>query len=186
MIGNELFNMKKSLLFGAAMLLCACTNPATAKEGLVPFEVAERGCLAEALLFEAGNQPLIGMIAVGEVIINRIASDKYPDTVCDVVHEGPISRWHYKELNKKVPIKHRCQFSYYCDGKSDDIKDFERTETYEKVVRAVIYILDILNTGKSKVRIVDGATHYHADYVTPNWSKHLERIVQIEDHIFYK
>ena len=104
MIGNELFNMKKSLLFGAAMLLCACTSPATAKEGLVPFEVAERGCLAEALLFEAGNQPLIGMIAVGEVIINRIKSEKYPDTVCDVVHEGPISKWHYKELNKKVPI----------------------------------------------------------------------------------
>ena len=53
-------------------------------------------------------------------------------------------------------------------------------------MRAVIYILDILNTGMTKIRIVDGATHYHADYVDPSWSKHLERIVQIEDHIFYK
>jgi len=167
------------------MLLCACAN-ASASEGLVSFEVAERKCLAEALFFEAGNQPLIGMIAVGEVIVNRIKSDNYPDTICDVVHEGPIYKWHYKQLNKKVPIKHKCQFSYYCDGKTENIADFERTQTYQKVVKAVIYILDILNTGKSKIRIVDGATHYHADYVNPHWSKHLEQTIQIENHIFYK
>ena len=178
--------MNKSLMLGIGIMLCACAKPATAKEELVPFEVAERVCLAEALFFEAGNQPLIGMIAVGEVIINRIKSEKYPDTVCDVVHEGPISSWHYKELGKKVPIKNKCQFSYYCDGKSEDIDEYKRTDTYQKVTRAVIYIMDILNTGKSKIRIVDGSTHYHADYVSPEWSKHLHRIVQIEDHIFYK
>ena len=171
--------MNKSLMLGIGILLCACAKPATAKEELVPFEVAERVCLAEALFFEAGNQPLIGMIAVGEVITNRIKSDKYPDTICEVVHQGPVSQWWLENHNKKVPIRNQCQFSYYCDGKVEDTYDGGNWD--DSVFAAV------LTTGQNRmIDITSGATHYHANYVSPYWSKVMTRTVTIEDHLFYK
>ena len=66
---------------------------AKGEESLLPDRVVERECMAEAILFEAGNQPIVGKLAVAEVILNRVRSDKYPNTICDVVHEGPIYKW---------------------------------------------------------------------------------------------
>ena len=69
-------------------------------------------CLALNIYFEARNQPTSGQIAVAEVTLNRVASRNYPNTVCGVVHQGPISSWWKKKHNKIVPVRNRCQFSY--------------------------------------------------------------------------
>ena len=59
-----------------------------ASEEITEKEFTERECLAEALFFEAGNQPLLGILGVAEVIFNRVKSERYPNTVCGVVHQG--------------------------------------------------------------------------------------------------
>lgn len=174
--------MKIVGLITGAML---CAVPVLAKEEISEHESRERYCMAEAILFEAGNQPLAGKVAVGEVIMNRVRSSKYPNTVCGVVHQGPISRWWKDKHNKEVPIRNRCQFSYYCDGKSDDVSKWEQTHTWQQVLRATIYVLDT-NIELSAFNITNGATHYHANYVNPHWSKYLKQTIQVQDHIFYK
>lgn len=136
-------------------------------------------CMAEAIYFEAGNQPIAGKVAVGNVILNRTYVAEYPDTVCGVVHQGPV-RESWKKDGNFYPIRHRCQFSYWCDGLSDTPKF---GPTWSDSLDIAGWVLD--GSGVT-LDITDGATHYHANYVSPNWSKVLQKVVQIEAHIFYK
>ena len=67
------------------------------------------------------GEDIVGMIAVGQVIINRVNDIRFDDTICSVVHAG----YYYENY----PIRNRCQFSYWCDGKHErygDIKAFEK------------------------------------------------------------
>ena len=99
--------------------------------------------------------------------------------ICEVVEEGP-TRKSWKDPTVKIPIKHRCQFSWFCDGKSDNPKD---KTTYEKFLS----ISDtILSNDMPFYDITGGATHYHADYVTPAWAKTKTKTIEIQDHIFYR
>tara|TARA_B100000676_G_scaffold299868_1_gene344762 strand:- start:11032 stop:11580 length:549 start_codon:yes stop_codon:yes gene_type:complete len=142
-------------------------------------------CMAEAIYFESGNQPFVGKMAVAEVILNRVQHIGYPDTVCDVVHQGPVREsWKTKQNpdlpdsdRMYYPIKWKCQFTYYCDGKSDEITE---SETWEESLNAAYLMYD------GRVTVAEGATHYHATYVKPHWASQLRKVVQIEDHVFYK
>ena len=136
-------------------------------------------CLADNMYFEARNQSLAGMLAVSNVVMNRVADDRYPDTICEVVHEGP-TRPSWKDKNKFIPVRNRCQFSWYCDGKSDEPSDIE---TYDAIYGMAE---DMLYQNMPYLDITDGATHYHADYITPSWAYTKTRTVEIEDHIFYR
>ena len=137
----------------------------------------EAFCLAKNIYFEAGNQPLIGKVAVSHVVLNRVDSSLYPDTICDVVYQ---SRWRINWKGEEVPVRNKCQFSWFCDGKSDNPKD---KTTYGKFLS----ISDtILSNDMPFYDITGGATHYHADYVTPAWSKTKTKTVEIQDHIFYR
>ena len=131
------------------------------------------GCLAQNIYFEARDQPTIGQMAVAEVVMNRVHSPLFPDTVCEVIHEGPTYKW-----KQDLPIKHRCQFSWYCDGKSDTPKD-QRAWTKSIAIAEEVYY----SYGLS-INSVDGSLFYHSIDVDPNWNR--EYVVQIEDHIFYK
>ena len=73
-------------------------------------------CLALNVYHEAKNQSFIGQVAVAQVVMNRVRDTRYPNTVCDVVKQGATYKW-----KPDFPIKNRCQFSWYCDGKSDSI-----------------------------------------------------------------
>ena len=130
-------------------------------------------CLALNVYHEARDQPFIGQVAVAQVVMNRVRDDRYPDTTCDVVTQGPTYSWaeHY-------PVRHRCQFSWYCDGKSDGTPDEGAWQMAIKIAHGVYYgNLD---------DFVEGATHYHATYVLPEWAESKTRIVQIGEHIFYR
>ena len=136
-------------------------------------------CLADNMYFEARNQSLAGMLAVSNVVMNRVADDRYPDSICEVVHEGP-TRPSWKDKNKFLPVRNKCQFSWYCDGKSDEPSDIE---TYDAIYGMAE---DMLYQNMPYLDITDGATHYHADYITPSWAYTKTRTVEIEDHIFYR
>ena len=134
-------------------------------------------CLAMNIYHEARNQSIAGQMAVALVTINRVNDHRYPNTICEVVMEGP-TRVSWADKTKEYPIKHRCQFSWYCDGLSDTVKDFD---TFMEITK----LADIIMT-QFVVDITDGATHYHADYVKPAWAAKKTRTTKIDNHIFYR
>ena len=129
-------------------------------------------CLALNVYYEARNQPLQGQMAVAEVVMNRVVSNKFPDTVCEVIEEGPTYSW-----KPDFPVRNRCQFSWYCDGKSDMPMKEDAWET------ALIVAKDIL---ANRPMVLKGATHYHAVNVNPNWAKTKIFVRRVGDHLFYK
>ena len=135
----------------------------------------EAFCLAQNMYFEAGNQPVAGKIAVSQVVINRTNHMNYPSTICGVVYDAK-----YRENWKGnfVPIRHKCQFSWFCDGKSDDPVD---SKTW---IQCLTLARNILQGEYGD--ITEGATHYHNVYVNPYWADSLNETVRINEHIFYK
>ena len=127
-------------------------------------------CLAEAIYFESRGEPFIGQLAVGQVILQRVASPSFPDDVCSVVHQG-------KYHSSGHPVKHKCEFSYWCDGKPEEIND---PMAYHDAINAASLVsegVEILSIKK--------ALHYHAIYVRPYWASEYKRLAQIGKHIFY-
>tara|TARA_B100002019_G_scaffold293504_1_gene321661 strand:+ start:6855 stop:7385 length:531 start_codon:yes stop_codon:yes gene_type:complete len=135
----------------------------------------EAFCLAKNIYFEAGNQPLVGKVAVSHVVLNRVDSSLYPDTICDVVYQ---SRWRINWKGEEVPVRNKCQFSWFCDGKSDEPVDSKTWIESMLIARRVI-------EGEWS-DVTEGATHYHADSVLPYWASSLNRTVTIDNHLFYK
>ena len=131
-------------------------------------------CLALNTYHEAKNQSMIGQVATAQVVMNRVADSRYPNSVCEVVKQGP------KYKGSDVPVRHKCQFSWFCDGKSDeprrDSKEWRMAQEYARIVLSGRIVLDV----------TEGATHYHATYVRPAWAKTKTRTTRIERHIFYR
>ena len=123
-------------------------------------------CLALNVYYEARSEPMDGQYAVAHVVLNRVADDSFPDDACKVVKQG-----YHKG-------RHRCQFSWYCDGKSDKPKDNMSWIVAQVVAYNTLYGYHKDNT--------HGATHYHATYVNPWWRKHYDKTVAHGSHIFYK
>jgi len=128
-------------------------------------------CLAKNIYFEARNQDELGQIAVGLVTLNRVKDDRFPDNVCDVVHQGTYKGNYFR--------KHRCQFSWYCDGKSDDIVN-------KKIYKKILDLLPKVYYHSSWDDYTEGSTHYHTHRVSPKWKSEKIQIATIGDHIFYR
>ena len=128
-------------------------------------------CLATNIYHEARSESTIGKIAVAWVTVNRVNTEQYPDTVCGVVHDAVLD-------SNGNPKKNQCQFSWYCDGKSDVIKN--KDEWYEALqIATLVYY-------SKRFDPTEGAIMYHATYVSPNWKKDFVKTVRIDEHIFYK
>lgn len=125
-------------------------------------EISEKDidCMTQNIYFEARNQSEEGQYAVAEVVLNRTEDPEFPDNVCDVI----------KEKNTRV-----CQFSWYCDGLPDQMRDREAIALAREIAIASLI---------SKTNYTEGAKFYHAEYVSPGWNKK-KKTKQIQDHIFY-
>lgn len=130
--------------------------------------IDELKCIADNIYFEAGNQSVKGMIAVANVTHNRVHDNRYPNTFCGVVKQG------YKKGRRD------CQFSWYCDGKSDRIPEYGK-EIYDLAIR-----IAMLTYHNELPDYTYGALNYHADYVNPSWAKSKRKTAKIGRHIFYK
>lgn len=136
-------------------------------------------CLALNIYHEARGDNLAGQFAVADVVLNRVEDRRYPNTICEVVKEGPISKWWKEEKGIEVPVRNRCQFSWWCDGKSDEPNS---PLSWRKAQEIAYHIVnDNLYRG-----VTEGATHYHATYVDPSWNRSMVVIGRIGEHIFYK
>jgi spore germination cell wall hydrolase CwlJ-like protein len=138
-------------------------DPAVLAAVKLPTGGAEFTCLATALYHEARGESLKGQAAVGEVILNRVASGAYPRSICGVVNQQGNGG---------------CQFSYTCDGRSDAIADRAAWDRAARVAAALMAGAPRSLTG--------GATHFHTPKVRPDWSRKFAHTVTIGGHIFYR
>ncbi len=126
---------------------------------------AEWRCLSEALYHEARGENTKGLFAVGEVILNRVDSAAYPNSVCAVVHQG-------------TGRKYACQFTWTCDGRSDAINN---RSAFNRVGKVAKLLLD----GAPR-ELTAGATHYHTTAVSPSWARRFPQTAKYGVHIFYR
>jgi hypothetical protein len=126
---------------------------------------SEVHCLALNIYFEARSEPELGQLAVGHVVMNRVANKHYPNRVCDVVRQGGEERLNH------------CQFSWWCDGRSD--KPLNRSAW-----RSSLEMAEHIYAGYS-TDPTNGALWYHADYASPYWKAGLSVAVKIGQHVFY-
>jgi len=144
-------------------------------------------CLAKNIYFEAKSEPIAGQYAVADVVLNRVKDSRFPKTICEVVYEGPLREsWQTKKQTDLddaeriyYPIRDRCQFSWWCDGKSDNIKDGDAWRKAQEIAYRLVN--DYKHRG-----LTEGATHYHATYVNPKWAPTLDLVGRIGTHIFYR
>ena len=171
-----------------------------ANENVATTNHAEVMCLAENIYFEARAESFSGKAAVANVTRNRVNDTRWPSTYCAVVTEGPIKE-SWKTRGKDVPDserifwprKHKCQFSWYCDGKKDviwanlsngqEIKGNARA--WRESVQIAIYILEV---GTMAIKDnTDGAVYYYAhNLVYPYWAKSKKYIGVLGNHTFMK
>ncbi|MCP4330899.1 MAG: cell wall hydrolase [Alphaproteobacteria bacterium] len=122
-------------------------------------------CLALNVYFEARSEDQRGQSAIAHLTLNRVDSPAFPDTVCGVVTQGQGGR-------------HRCQFSWYCDGLHDSPANPAAWENAMRIARAARSA-----RGNDPTR---GAVYFHLRRVEPLWAEKLTRTVEIGDHLFYK
>lgn len=120
-------------------------------------------CLADVLYFESRGESVAGQAAVAEVVLNRVESSKFPNSICDVVHQSNSNG---------------CQFSWTCDGKTDKIRNQDAYAQVAKVARALM-------DGAPR-NLTDGATYFHTPAVRPAWARKFTRTAKVGSHIFYR
>ena len=130
--------------------------------------------MAFNIYHEARNESMLGQIAVGQVVMNRVWDKRFPNTVCEVVKQAVT----HKGTNK--PVLFRCSFSWYCDGQVDDVNKDSKAWRYSLEYASIVL------SGRIVLDITEGATHYHATYVRPSWAKTKTRTTRIDRHIFYR
>ena len=135
-------------------------------------------CMALNIYHESRSENLAGKFAVADVVLNRVNDRSYPDTVCGVIYDAELKP-SWKDPTKEVPIRNRCQFSWYCDGKLDDPTETDAWNESILVAHQSIYEGRMLG-------LTEGATHYHTTYVEPYWASSLDLVGHIGSHIFYR
>jgi hypothetical protein len=123
-------------------------------------------CLAKALYFEARGESIKGQVAVAEVILNRVDSQTYPNSVCAVVNQGANNG------------RAGCQFSFACDGHADVIRE---KGAYDRVAKIARLMMD----GAPRA-LTGGATHFHTTNVRPGWARKFPNTAKIGSHLFYR
>ena len=120
----------------------------------------EQDCLASAVYFEARGEPIEGQMAVADVVLNRVASERYPDTICEVVEQP----WQFSFVNATGSIPEANRSS----------------EAWRNAV--AIARIATANVGR---KVSEDVLWYHADYVSPSWGRRLDRETKVGLHIFY-
>ena len=163
----------RNAAIAVAIICVAMTSQAGQAKGLFTAEnKPEMWCLAQNIYYESRSSNRADRMAVADVVINRVQHTHYPNTICEVVKQG-------KQHASGAMVRNMCQFSWYCDGKSDWPKD---TDAWVEA-QMIAFNMIVHNDARG---ITEGATHYHADYVNPRWSRDLQLVGRIGVHIFYR
>ncbi len=121
-------------------------------------------CLARTIYWEARGESPASMEAVANVVMNRLGHNGFPNTVCAVVKQG----------NERGA----CQFSWWCDGRSDQAWEDTPYASAKEIARKAL--------NQQLPDRTNGATYFHQNSVTPSWATTYVKTVEIDDFIFYK
>jgi N-acetylmuramoyl-L-alanine amidase len=148
--------------FGLLILVCWCCHGEAVLAADGRAEAVD--CLALAMYWEAKTEGAAGMRAVGQVVLNRVAHPKFPGTVCEVVRQG----------GEQPP----CQFSWWCDGKSDTPTEARSWALAQRLARSLL-----ADRARDPTR---GALFFHSVRIAKPWVLPRQRTVQIGRHVFYR
>ena len=158
--------------FFTALIVLFSSTMANAKGLFTAENEPEAWCLAQNVYYEARSSNRADRIAVADVVLNRVKDTRYPDTICEVVKQG-------KKNADGSMKRNACQFSWYCDGKSDWPTDMDAWVDAQQIA----YMMIVHYDGRG---LTEGATHYHATYVKPAWAKQKQLVGRIGKHIYYR
>lgn len=120
--------------------------------------------LALNVYHEARSEPFVSQVDIANVVLNRVESPKFPNTIMEVVQQGG-------------ELRHKCQFSWYCDGASDQPTD-------EKAWRRALSAASVALNGYDST---DGALFYYNPHLAqPYWALHKEFVKVSGNHILLK
>ena len=136
-------------------------------------------CLALNIYHEARGESMQGQLAVAHVTLNRARDKRFPNTVCGVVYQAKHSKWWKEKHDKLVPLKNKCQFSWYCDGRSDEIKN-------EDAWTWCISLAQMVLQGDSKDPTHGAVYYYNPAKATPYWRKSFKQVAMVDNHVFLK
>jgi len=162
MISRQLAGL---IVAGAAILALLVGPMASLATSAHADDGQEIDCLALTIYHEARGESERGKLAVGHVVMNRTRSVLFPANVCNVVRQG--GQRHY-----------RCQFSWWCDGRSDRPKD-------QAALRESLWLAEEIYYGCTSDP-TSGALWYHSTAVKPSWSKSFGPGKRIDRHVFYR
>lgn len=149
----------------AALCLVAAFETSGTGAGAGRPDPDEQECLALTVYWEAGGENREGMAAVAAVVLNRRESPDFPSTVCEVVREGGTAPG--------------CQFTFWCDGKSETPHDPDLWAVAQEVAAEALEPRPPDPTG--------AALFFHAESLgAAPWKIPRERTTQIGRHIFYR
>jgi spore germination cell wall hydrolase CwlJ-like protein len=120
--------------------------------------------MAMNIYYEAGSEPLIGKIAVGAVTLNRLHDSRFPKNIRDVVTEPQQFSWYNSKIANTPPSNNK-----------------RWKECYE-----VAKMLLTKTVGNDIIKLLEGATHFHAIDIKPSWAARKTKIATIEGHVFYR
>ncbi|MFK0092240.1 cell wall hydrolase [Pseudomonas sp. NPDC090592] len=121
-------------------------------------------CLARTIYWEAKGADAEDMSAVASVVLNRLGHDGFPDTICGVVKQGVETK--------------ACQFSWWCDGRPDQVEEAQRYDVAKEIARKALNQQLKDPTG--------GALYFHDRTVHPDWTKAYRKTAQTTHFLFYK
>lgn len=121
-------------------------------------------CLARTVYWEAKGEEIGGLEAIAGVVMNRLGHEGFPNTVCGVVTEGSEQG--------------NCQFSWWCDGRPDDVEEEKPYAAAKEVARKVLNRQLEDRTG--------GALYFHHRRVSPQWAERYVKTAEVGDHLFYR
>jgi spore germination cell wall hydrolase CwlJ-like protein len=154
-------NMMQSM----SLLLMTVILIFTANVHASPYDDDAYNCFALNLYWEARSEGREGMMAVGWVVLNRMSSAKYPDSVCAVIHQG----------GERPP----CEFNWWCDGRSDRPTEPRSWKIAQQITDQML--------SDPPPDPTDGALWFHLDSIqVPNWLRPRERTLHLRRHYFYR
>ncbi|WP_409298696.1 cell wall hydrolase [Pseudomonas sp. KCJK8993] len=121
-------------------------------------------CLSRTLYWEAKGGETEDMEAVADVVLNRLGHEGFPGTVCEVVKQG----------SQKSP----CQFSWWCDGRPDQVEEEQRYSVAKEIARKALNQQLKDRTG--------GALYFHDRSASPDWARAYIKTVEIGSFLFYR
>ena len=121
-------------------------------------------CLARTIYWEAKGEDVAVMEGVANVVMNRLADGSYPQTICEVVTQGEDGG--------------PCQFSWWCDGSSDQVEEPDRYAITTEVARRAL--------NQELADRTDGALFFHGSADTPDWAAKMTKTATVGDLVFYR